>query len=139
MFAGIASELERYENNILYLRIANTEEVWLSTQETAVKFANMWRNWNEELKHAEGYVVSFYKAESTGTVVAGNDVLRGRGLVHKKIKAMIAERKKAQKLTHIYSGVFEDEDEVTNTDKVEGYIITCGTRERKKNGQEINS
>ena len=35
MWAGIASELERYEENIMYLRIENTEKTWPSNHQTA--------------------------------------------------------------------------------------------------------
>lgn len=107
IYAGIASELERYENNILYLRIANTEKIWPSCYETAEKFACKWRNWNEELSNAEGFVVSFYAAGTTGCTVRGIDAINIKGLLLEKIQEVIAENKTEQKLTNIFSGMYD--------------------------------
>jgi len=108
MWAGIASELERYEENIMYLRIENTEKTWPSNHQTAEKFARMWSNWNEGLTHAEGFVVSFYKVGTTGSVIAGKDMLHKRGLVYERIQELIAENKRTHKLVSIFSGIFEE-------------------------------
>jgi hypothetical protein len=126
MFMGIASELERYAENIMYLRIENTENTWPSNYQTAVKFAHMWKNWNEELTHAEGFVVSFYKTETTGFTIEGKDAINKQGLVYERIKELIAEKRCKQKLVSIFSGVFSiTTDEITPEDG-EGIIITCG-------------
>lgn len=107
MYMGIASELERYEQGIMYLRVENTEKTWPSNFETAVKFSHMWLNWNEELTYARGFVVSFYKSGTTGFAVAFSN----EGLVYERIQEVIAESKRQHKLMNIFSGVFKETKE----------------------------
>lgn len=60
MFMGIASDLEKYEDGVIYLKISNTEKHLPSSYATAIKFARHWVSWNKELASAQGFVVSFY-------------------------------------------------------------------------------
>lgn len=127
MYMGIASELERYEDYVIYLRIENTEKTWLSNYQTAEKFAHMWKNWNEELTHAEGFVVSFYKVSTTGFVIEGRDAINKQGFVYERIQELIAEKRCEQKLVSIFSGIFSITTDEIITEDGQGIIITCGT------------
>ena len=73
MFCGIASNLDRYENGIIYLTIKSTEKKYLLNYNVALKFVKMWIGWNKELESAIGFVVLFHKSTSTGFMVDAKD------------------------------------------------------------------
>ena len=118
MYAGIASKLERYEYGILYLRVDNTEKQLPSNYDTALKFAECWRKWNKELKSPRGFVVSFYKTQSTGFVmsfdgVENKDVENKKEAIEKLITELrktpdepIFPREEKKELIGIFSGLF---------------------------------
>lgn len=103
MYAGLASNLERYENGILYLRIENTENKLPSNYKTALQISNDWLKMNKELSQAKGFIVSFYSTKSTGFVFNQIDLKD-----ENKIKTVVEELKSISKkeLINIFSGLF---------------------------------
>jgi hypothetical protein len=70
MFAGLSSNLKRYEDGILTLEIHNTAQHLPSDDATALKMATCWKRWNKELSDAKGYVAVFYKTRFTGFAIS---------------------------------------------------------------------
>lgn len=103
MFGGIASNLERYENDIIYLRIENTEKKSPSTYETAVQFTHSWINGNKELRQAKGFVVSFYKCEFTGFVLNFED-LKNEDRIKQVLEELKSSGKQKSELVSVFSG-----------------------------------
>ncbi|MDO8566113.1 MAG: hypothetical protein Q7S04_02950 [Candidatus Moranbacteria bacterium] len=101
MYAGIASNLERYESGIMYLRIENTEKTKPSSYETAVEFARKWVGYNAELKDAKGFVVSFYTSGATGFVLNG---ATDKGIASDLVQQFIRASQQEKKLVNIFSG-----------------------------------
>lgn len=52
MFAGLSSDLKRYEDGILTLEIHNTAQHLPSDDVTALKMARSWVNWRHHPRHA---------------------------------------------------------------------------------------
>ena len=104
MYAGIASNLERYESGIMYLRIENTEEIKPSNYETAVEFARKWMECNAELKDAKEFVVSFYTSGATGFVLNGATVIADRGIASDLVQQFIRASQQEKKLVSVFSG-----------------------------------
>src|SRR3989344_712390 len=92
MYAGVASNLERYEKDIIYLKIENTEKQFPSDYGTALKIAKSWKEFNKELRNAKGFTVSFYSTKSTGFVLNHEDIKD-----EDKIKQVVEELKSAGK------------------------------------------
>ena len=106
MYAGMASNLERYENGIIYLKIENTEIKLLSNYETALSVAECWIKFNKELSQAKGFVVSFYKTISTGFAMTLKDMDSNKGLTDNLIKEFIsAGNQKEHELINVFSGL----------------------------------
>lgn len=105
MCAGIASNLERYENGIIYLRIDTTEKNGPSDYDLAVKFVGYWMQWNKELADSQGFVVSFYKTQATGFLVSGASILRDDNMISAIAEQMKSTIKEERKLINIFSGV----------------------------------
>jgi hypothetical protein len=107
MFAGIASELERYENGIIYLKIENTEKHLPSNYKTALQFVECWIGGNKELRQAKGFVVVFYKTQSTGFAISLKDMKNNKELVNNLTQEFIsANKQKEHELVNIFSGLF---------------------------------
>ena len=70
MLMGIASNLERFENGVMYLRINNLGTRLPSDCDTARRFADNWRGHNPELKCATGFVAIFYQPQAPRVPVA---------------------------------------------------------------------
>lgn len=104
MCAGISSKLEKYEDGIMYLRIENTETKFYSNGDTAVKFAREWMRWNEELKNTTGFVVTFYKVESTGFIMDGLTAIENKNIVWDIMQKFILESKKEKEPMCVFSG-----------------------------------
>ena len=104
MCAGLASCLKKYEDDIIYIEIENTEKVRPSNFETAESIVQSWLGGVSELRQAKGWVVCFYKTNaSTGFLIGFND------LENKDIVASIVNQVKVEKelqLVGIFSGVF---------------------------------
>lgn len=92
MYAGMSSNLEKYENDIIYLRIENTEKHFPSNYETAIKRVKTWIEFNKELCDAKEFVVSFYNTKSTGFVLNHEDLKDGN-----KINQVVEELKSSGK------------------------------------------
>jgi len=106
MYAGMASNLERYENGIIYLKIENTEKKLLSSYETALSLIECWIKFNEELSQAKGFVVSFYRTISTGFAMTLKDMDSNKGLTDNLIKEFIsAGSQKEHELINVFSGL----------------------------------
>lgn len=103
MYAGIASNLERYENDIIYLRIENTEKQLPSNYETALKRVKTWIEFNKELSQAKGFVVSFYNTKSTGFVLNHED-LKNKDKLEQVVEELKSAGKHKSELVSIFSG-----------------------------------
>ena len=103
MFAGLASHLERYEKDIIYLRIENTEKKLPSNYKTALDLAKCWWIGNKELSHAKGFVVSFYGTKSTG-VVFNYEELKDEGKIKQAVEELKSAGKQKSELINIFSG-----------------------------------
>ena len=64
MYCGLASDLKKYEDGIVTIKIENTEARFPSNFETAFRFAKEWINHNDEINQAIGFVVLFYNCLS---------------------------------------------------------------------------
>lgn len=106
MYAGIASDLERYENGIIHLRIKNTENKFSSNYETAIRFARDWFNGNAELKDAKGFVVSFYKTTFTGFSMKGTDIVDNKDLLNDLVQQIRLSNQEEKELVEVFSGLF---------------------------------
>jgi hypothetical protein len=107
MYAGVSSQLLFYRDGILYIEIQNSEKNILSTFNTAVAFANRWRDYNDELKNAQGFVVVFKKINrETGFALSTNE---GKDALVKQLTASMTQlyqQNDKAELSHIYSSVF---------------------------------
>lgn len=105
MHAGISSNLKSYNNGIITLEIHNSERSKPSDFNTALSFALQWASVNKELKEAEGFVVSFYKTNSTGFAIPAE------GADNATLQKLISELKESKptKLIGIYSGLLTEE------------------------------
>lgn len=105
MYAGISSSLKSYNNGIITLEIYNSEIKKQSDFNTALEFALKWASVNKELKQAEGFVVSFYKTNSTGFAIPAE------GADNATLQKLISELKESKptKLIGIYSGLLTEE------------------------------
>jgi len=63
---GIYTTLTSYKDGIVYLEIWNTEKKYPSCYKTASEFSENWISWHDELKNANGFIVTFYKVVSDG-------------------------------------------------------------------------
>src|ERR1035437_341588 len=89
MYAGMASNLERYENGIIYLKIENTEKRLPSNYKTALNLINCWIKFNKELSQSKGFVVSLYTTnKSTGFSIPGRDALGNEAFVEELVDKM---------------------------------------------------
>lgn len=109
MFAGMSSDLERYENGVIYLKIENTEKREPSNITTAKKMVNSWASGNKELSQAKGFVVSFYRTESTGFVLDNKDLQDKAKIVAEVNKLKSSVKQKKHTLINIFSGLLEGE------------------------------
>lgn len=73
MYAGTSSELERYEDGILHLRIRSTKEGALLKQ-IVRNIAKSWRH-DPELSGATGFRAAVYRSANPPGVVAGPEDL----------------------------------------------------------------
>ena len=103
MYAGMASNLERYEKDIIYLKIENTERKFPSDYGTALKIAKSWVEFNKELGDAKGFVVSFYGTKSTGFVLSQKE-LEDKSRIKEEVEELKSARKKKSELINIFSG-----------------------------------
>jgi len=106
MFAGCASNLERYEDGIIYLRIENTEKRFPSSHERALQYAHDWVRFNEELKDAKGFVVTMFKTTFTGCAVPGVDFVDNLDMIKQLVQLVKSSRNEKKELITIYSGMF---------------------------------
>jgi hypothetical protein len=88
MWSGIGSQLERYEDDILYLRIDNTEKYLPSNDVIALQFASNWKKHNEELENAKAFVVLFYKTKSTGFAVSTQNMANQPELINQLVQEL---------------------------------------------------
>lgn len=105
MAAGLASELKKYENGIIYLDIKNTEQRFPSNYETALKLVESWINGNKELTQVKGFVVYLYKTNrSTGFLIPFSSIEKNREAI---IGDIVAKMKAEENLTlvGIFSGL----------------------------------
>jgi hypothetical protein len=104
MYAGISSNLKSYNKGIITLEIHNSEKKLPSDFNTANNFALRWASFNDELKEAEGFVVSFYKTVSTGFAI------NAQGADDSTLQHLVAELKESKptKLVGIYSGLLTE-------------------------------
>ena len=107
MYAGLSSQLVRFEDDIMYVEIMNTERHILSTFNTAVAFASRWREWNEELAPARGFVVVFKKAKKpTGfSIPVSEDTKSLASKVNDAFRQLKGLNRDAH-VSHIFSSVF---------------------------------
>ncbi len=106
MYAGMASNLERYENGIIYLKIENTENKLQSNYETALNLIECWIKFNKELSQAKGFVVSFYRTISTGFAMTVKDMDSNKRLTNNIIKKFIsAGNQQEHELINVFSGL----------------------------------
>lgn len=103
MYAGMASNLEKYENDIIYLRIENTEKQFPSNYETAIKRVKTWMELNKELSGAKGFVVSFYSTKSTGFVLNHEDI-KDKDKIKQVVEELKLVGKQKSELINIFSG-----------------------------------
>ena len=61
MYAGIASNLTRYEDDIIHIKVENTEKVKPSSFETAENIVKTWVGFNSELRKAKSWVDRYPK------------------------------------------------------------------------------
>ena len=106
MCAGISSQLERYTDGIIYLKIKNTERCMPSDINTARKLADCWKDNNQELKNAQAFVAIFYATVSTGFMVSHEDTLD-----KEKMKILLGNfnegaLNRESKLIEIFNGYF---------------------------------
>ena len=111
MYAGIASNLEKYENDIIYLRIENTEKKFPSSYETAIRFTHSWINANNELRQAKGFVVAFYKCEFTGFAIAGPDAVNNPDMFKTLVEKIQSASQLEKELVSIHSGLLALKEE----------------------------
>ena len=104
MYAGMASSLERYENDIIYLKIENTEKRLPSNYETALSLVNCWMRFNKELSQAKGFVVSFYRTISTGFVLNFEDI-KNEDKIKQVLEELKSSGKQKSELVSVFSGV----------------------------------
>lgn len=110
MCAGISSDLERYEDGIIYLRIKNTEKINPSNDETAAHCALNWRRCNKELREAKGFVVLFYSTSITGFMVRGDALLAEKQLADDLARQFEAASRAEPRLINIFSGLFPPQE-----------------------------
>ncbi|MEK7070844.1 MAG: hypothetical protein AAB966_03490 [Patescibacteria group bacterium] len=103
MCAGLASNLERYENGIIYLKIENTEKQFPSNIETARMKINGWINGNKELRQAKGFVVTFYTTKFTGIMLSLKDT--DEGMVKEIAEEISSAIKYESELINVFSGL----------------------------------
>ncbi len=103
MYAGIASNLERYEKDIIYLRIENTERKFPSDFVTALQIAKGWVEFNKELRNAKGFTVSFSSTKATGFVLNFDD-LKGESRIREVVEELKSARKQKSEHVSIFSG-----------------------------------
>jgi hypothetical protein len=106
MWSGIGSRLERYEDDVLYLRIDNTAKYLPSNYATALKFARDWKKHNEELENAKAFVVLFYKTKSTGFAVNVQNMADKPELINKLVQELNEAREQSDEVVSIASGLF---------------------------------
>ena len=106
MYAGMASNLERYENDIIYLRIENTEKHFPSNYETALNRVKTWIECNKELCDAKGFVVSFYRTISTGFILNHED-MKDENKINQIVEELQSSRKQKSELVSVFSGLIE--------------------------------
>lgn len=104
MLQGLASDLERYENGILYLKIDNTETKLSSSQKTAVEIAHTWVRFNDKLKGAKGFVAMFYTSGSTGFMVNA-DAVGKKDVIGKLVQDFVSSGQQKKELVNIFSGL----------------------------------
>ncbi len=109
MCAGTASNLERYENGIMYLRIDNSEKAEQSNYETALRVAERWMSYNEELREAKGFVVSVYTSGPTGFLIRFS-ALRGEEEVAELARQIGMASQEEKKLVNTFSGLFPSQE-----------------------------
>lgn len=112
MYAGISSNLEAYENGIMYLTIRNSEKRRLSNYYTAIDYVVDWRRWCAELRNAKGYVITFYKCKVTGFMVPGTDVvdeIKGDAVTREILRTIKEMQDQEYELVNIFSGLITDE------------------------------
>lgn len=103
MCAGLASDLERYENGIIYLKIKNTEKQHVSNYKTALQFVQHWINGNKELRQAKGFVVTFYTTKFTGIMLSLKDT--DEGMVKEIAEEISSAIKYESELINVFSGL----------------------------------
>lgn len=107
---GIASDLERYDKDIIYLRVATTEKQGPPTYQDALNLAISWKEENPELSQAKGFVTSFYKTEMTGFDIdlKGKNKEDSIKLIFQLTQKMIEANKKELELINIFAGLFSN-------------------------------
>jgi len=103
MYAGIASNLEMFEKDIIYLRIENTERKFPSDYKTALETVKTWIEFNKELCDAKGFVVSFYGTKSTGFVL-NHEEQKDKNRIRKVVEELKSSIKQKSELINIFSG-----------------------------------
>jgi len=71
MLYGMASNLKRYEDRIVYLTVSNNERYKPTCFETGLHFARKWVGCNKELAGARGFVAAFYKNRNLAGIYSG--------------------------------------------------------------------
>ena len=94
------------ENDIIYLRIENTEKQFPSNYETALNIAKSWVGGNKELRDAKGFVVSFYGTKSTGFVLNFED-LKDEDKIKQVVEELKSAGKQKKECVGIFSGLLE--------------------------------
>ncbi len=103
MFQGLASNLEKYENNIIYITIKkNTETVDTADFACAKEIVDCWIRWSEALQNASGWVVVMYRTNrSTGFCLHSS-------ALHNDLLADVVnqmKRPEEKQLVGIFSGI----------------------------------
>lgn len=105
MFLGWSSDLEKYEDGIIHIKVENTEKAGLPYFEKARNIVKTWVDCNDELKQAKGWVVYFYRTSvSTGFAISFDD-LKNEDVIKKVIEQMRGEGE--LQLIGVFSGVFK--------------------------------
>ena len=102
---GIYTTLTRFEKGIVHMEIHNTRKTYPSCYDTAMEITGNWISWNEELKDAIGFFVTFYKVTSDGFLF--NFTEKGENLVINEIlEEYFVDDKK--EFDTIYSGMISE-------------------------------
>lgn len=106
MYVGVSSTLIDYRDDIVYIKIENTERQLKSDVNLASKIITSWkRDIDSELKIARGFVIYMYKTNKSTGFTLVNDEIRNNELKEKSTNEMNV--KEELELINIFSGIFD--------------------------------